>query len=51
MLEREYVLPLPRATALMLQQFVDQVAVRRYRTTPTRCTSCRRGGDAARAAS
>ena len=30
MLEREYVLPLPRSTAVMLQQFVDEVAVRRY---------------------
>jgi hypothetical protein len=30
MLEREYVLPLPRSTAHMLQQFVDHVAVRRY---------------------
>ncbi len=30
MLEREYVLPLPRATAVMLQQFVDEIAARRY---------------------
>ena len=30
MLDREYLLPLPRATAVMLQQFVDEVAVRRY---------------------